>query len=73
MSEVSILELELQNEKPTVSNPVEAVVINDLAETVQEIKRIVKSNSQYNRYTKSRLMKVSDDELFRLNQLINML
>ena len=26
MSEVSILELELQNEKPTVSNPVEAVV-----------------------------------------------
>tara|TARA_R100000951_G_scaffold91472_1_gene79843 strand:+ start:9284 stop:9499 length:216 start_codon:yes stop_codon:yes gene_type:complete len=30
MSEVSILELELQNEKPTVSNPVEAVVSSEL-------------------------------------------
>ncbi len=33
MAEVSILELELQNEKPTVNNPVEEVVIDNLLET----------------------------------------
>ena len=65
MSEVSILELELQNEKPTVSNPVEAVVSRELHaqgtimkyldNITTEIRRTNRSTRGCKKATKSKL------------------
>ena len=37
---------------------------------LSEIKRIIKSNTSKNNYTKRTYIKICDDELFRLNELV---
>ena len=44
-----------------------------MSENIEEIKRIIKSNTNRNNYTKAVHMRICDDELFRLNELINLI
>ena len=46
---------------------------NDPASVAEEIKKIIKSNSLRNRYTKNTWCKVENEELTRLNELISRL
>lgn len=40
---------------------------------IEEVKRIIKSNTRRNSYTKNVIFTLANDELFRLNKLLNLI